>query len=85
MSAYEVSPKAARIIHSALLCYARMFDEIGDELPQLMQELIETFAPPQPPTAAELAEALRTALADDYPQARADAFAVLDRYSAWQP
>lgn len=75
MSVYEISPKAAAVIYRALRAYAKY------SAPEhTLQDLLEVFAPPEPPTAAELAEALRTALARDYPQADCDALAVLRRW-----
>jgi hypothetical protein len=60
MSAYEISPKAAEVIYAALRLYAEHFDTRGTvpPMPVTLQNLLEVFAPPQPPTAAELAEAL---------------------------
>lgn len=79
MAAYEIGDNSARIIYDAL-CYWRDHEDPQDR-PCLI-ELLELFAPPKPPTAEELAEALRTALANDYPQANQDAFAMLKRWDA---
>jgi hypothetical protein len=79
MSTYEIGDESARIIYAALR-YLEYHEDAQDR-PELT-ELLALFAPPAPPTAEELAEALRTALADDYPQAGADALAVLKRYDA---
>lgn len=88
MSAYEISPKAAEVIYAALRLYAEHFEIRGTEppVPCTLQNLLEVFAPPEPPTAAELAEALRRVLHSDPldPHARGEAHRLLDRYTEWQ-
>lgn len=82
MSTYEISPKAAAVIYRALCAYSK------DAAPEpALQNLLDVFAPPQPPTAAELAEALRRVLHSDPldPHARGEAHRLLDRYTDWQP
>lgn len=97
-SRHEYSRKAAETIKAATLDALQAADEIGGpDFPEyiaLMEALQFECAKraenarlvyqSQPPTAAELAEALRTALANDYPQARGDAFQALERWDRWQ-
>jgi hypothetical protein len=59
MATYEIGDASARMIYQALLYYQHEDDGDTDTL----APLLELFAPPEPPTAAELVEALRTVLA----------------------
>ena len=58
MATYEIGDNSARIIWQALDFYRRRFPNTEPHTLGL-SELLELFAPPEPPTAEELAEALR--------------------------
>ena len=60
MAAYEIGDKSARIIYGALRAWQERRAIIGAADPMELDMLIRLFAPPEPPTAEELAEALQT-------------------------
>lgn len=86
MATYEIGDTSARVIWQALHYYRH--EDNGD--PDTVSKLLDLFAPPQPPTAAELAEALRGLVnCPDYrgvrTHERARALSLLTRWEASQP
>jgi hypothetical protein len=84
MATYEIGDYSARLIYQAL-AYWRDHEDPQDR--PCLVELLELFAPPEPPTAAELAEALRAAaetLREEWPHSPAGnaALELLERYDA---
>jgi len=78
MATYEIGDASARLIYQAL-AYWHDHEDAQDR--PCLVELLELFAPPKPPTAEELAEALRNVIGNA-PTNYARIKDVLKRYDA---